>query len=64
MSNLTVIGGLRVRSNYDPPPVPDRSFDWSAWFEGAEEMGSGYGRNEWVAILDLLHMLEERGVAA
>ena len=37
------------------PPIPIRSFDWCAFFDGEEERQEyGYGRTEADAITDLL----------
>ena len=48
---------------FDPPPIPLRQFDWSAWREGTEEEGPiGYGTSEDEARADLAEQLEsERG---
>lgn len=36
------------------PPIPDRRFDWCAYYDGEEESGNyGYGRTEQEAINDL-----------
>ncbi len=63
------IGGGRTEkiiTHYDPPPIPDRCFDWSATFDnydGAEDapnrhmIGWGYTKEE--AILDLMLKAEE-----
>lgn len=35
------------------PPIPDRRFDWVAYYEGEEEAGGyGYGATEAEAIAD------------
>ena len=26
-----------IRTNYDPKPIPTRSHDWCAWYDGEEE---------------------------
>lgn len=44
---------------YDPPPIPIRTFDWSATFEGEEELGSGRGPTEEAAVENLLTMLSD-----
>lgn len=37
------------------PPIPVRSMDWCAWYDGAEECGqNGYGGTEREAVEDLL----------
>ena len=44
---------------FDPPPIPLRQFDWSAWREGMEEEGPyGYGASEEEARADLAEQLE------
>ena len=41
------------------PPIPDRRFDWAAYFDGEEEAGHyGWGRTEAEAIADLLENVE------
>lgn len=39
-----------LRTEYDPKPIPIRDCDWSAWVDGYEEWGSGYGLTEKQAI--------------
>lgn len=37
------------------PPIPDRRFDWIAYFDGEEEAGDyGYGATEQAAIADFI----------
>ena len=44
---------------FDPPPIPLREFDWSAWRAGTEEEGPyGYGTSEVEARADLAEQLE------
>jgi len=58
---------MNIRTKYDPPPIPDRSFDWSAiddsTYDGAEDSGIrnqiGYGRTQAEAIADLMEILGE-----
>ena len=47
---------------YDPPPIPPRQFDWSAWDSDTYEPGCplGFGRTEQEAIDDLLAQIAER----
>jgi hypothetical protein len=41
------------------PPIPDRSFDWCAYYDGDEEGGPrGYGATEQEAVNDLLENSE------
>lgn len=36
------------------PPIPDRRFDWCAFYEGEEERGQyGYGATDAEAVTDL-----------
>lgn len=57
---------MKIKTHYDPPPIPWRSFDWSAWddstYDGAEDSGNrhqvGHGRTEAEAIADLKNILE------
>jgi hypothetical protein len=61
MSDLTIIDGLRIRTNFVHPPIPDRSFDWAAWIDGEEEGNiQGRGRTESDAVAELLETLAER----
>ena len=42
------------------PPIPDRRFDWCAFYEGEEEAGNyGYGRTEAEAIADFIENCAE-----
>jgi len=53
---------MRIVTRYDPPPIPDRNFDWSAidedTYDGAEDSANrgqiGYGSTDARAIVDLL----------
>lgn len=39
------------------PPIPIRSFDWCAYYDGDEERGEyGYGKTEQEAIAELLDL--------
>lgn len=52
-----------IRTDYDPKPIPDRRFDWSAVtddYGGEESEPIGYGATEQAAILDLQEQLDER----
>jgi hypothetical protein len=42
------------------PPIPTRSFDWTAYYDGFEEAGGlvGYGRTKQEAIDDLVENCE------
>lgn len=44
----------KVMTHYAHPPIPTRTSDWCAWFDGQEEGGPyGWGRTEAEAIEDL-----------
>jgi hypothetical protein len=58
---------LKLRTEYDPKPVPTDAFDWSAVlddYDGAPDASSrcravGYGPTEKDAIADLLEAIDE-----
>jgi hypothetical protein len=59
---------MNIRTTYDPKPIPDRRFDWSAvdadTYDGAPDSGArarccGYGRKEAEAVADLKEQLFE-----
>jgi len=52
---------MRVATFYDPPPIPMRQWDWSAYDVDEYEPGRpvGYGRTEDEAIADLKAKIEE-----
>ena len=42
------------------PPIPDRRFDWAAYYDGDEEAGRyGYGATEEEAIADFIENHQE-----
>jgi hypothetical protein len=44
----------RILTKFVYPPIPDRSCDWTAWYEGEEELShTGYGPTESTAIINL-----------
>ena len=50
---------MKIITKYDPPPIPDRNYDWSACHEGASEDDPvGFGKTEQEAIEDLKIELE------
>lgn len=46
---------LNIKTEHVYPPIPIRSFDWCAWFDGMDEetRGHGWGKTEAEAIADL-----------
>lgn len=56
-----LIGGRNVQTSFVYPPIPIRTSDWCAYFDGCEEDGNyGWGETEAKAIADL-QMLFESG---
>jgi hypothetical protein len=59
------ISGIKIRTTFEYPPIPVRSFDWSAidddTYDGADDSSCpiGHGATEQDAIDDLLDQLEE-----
>lgn len=44
----------KIKTTHIYPPIPDRSYDWCAYYDGDEELGEyGYGPTESAAIDDL-----------
>ncbi len=43
----------KIITSYWAKPIPNRSFDWSASYDGFEEGPYGYGETEQQAITDL-----------
>ena len=54
-------GGVKIRTDFIFPSIPDRRFDWSAIDEETYDFGKpiGYGRTEAEAVADLLEQIEE-----
>ena len=52
---------MTLITEYDPPPIPTRQFDWSAIDDDTYEPGCpiGWGATEQEAIDDLLEKLNE-----
>lgn len=50
-----------IKTNFDYPPIPTRSHDWSAWVDGREEWKVGHGQTELAAILNLHEQLVDAG---
>lgn len=50
----------KIRTSNIRPPIPMRTFDWHAFYDGQEESGpSGFGRTEAEAIKDLIEQTED-----
>jgi hypothetical protein len=50
----------KIVTSYVCPPIPDRNFDWCAYFDGEEEAGGyGYGATEAEAIQDFIDNLDD-----
>ncbi len=46
---------LIIHIHYEYPPIPDRRWDWVAYFDGEEECGlRGWGKTKEEAVLNLL----------
>jgi hypothetical protein len=54
---------MTIKTHFDYPPIPIRSFDWSAidddTYDGTPGCPIGHGETERAAIADLLEQLEE-----
>ena len=52
---------MKIRTDYDPKPIPVRNCDWTAVDDDTYEGGMliGYGTTEQQAIADLLENIEE-----
>jgi hypothetical protein len=44
---------MKIITHYRNPPIPVRSFDWTAYFEGQEDCLVGCGKTELQALFDL-----------
>jgi len=64
------INGIRIHTNFEYPPIPVRSFDWSAVDDNYDcdcdqdgffsNCPIGHGATEEEAIADLIEQIEER----
>jgi hypothetical protein len=52
--------GTKIKTDYVRPPIPTKQFDWVAWLDGHEELGSEYGPSRDIAVANLLQWLWER----
>ena len=49
----------KIVTHHEFPPIPVRSFDWTAHYDGFEEAGPyGYGKTEAEAVNDLVENCE------
>ena len=59
---------MKIKTNYEYPPIPIRDYDWSAidddTYDGAEDSHCpiGWGRTEEEAIADLMQQLLENAL--
>lgn len=44
---------LRIVTEYNPPPIPIRDFDWCAWYDGHEDHFCAWGRTQAEALENL-----------
>lgn len=51
---------VSIKTDHRPKPIPIRSFDWTAWYEGHEEEGCGNGKTQQEAIQQLRDTVGER----
>lgn len=50
----------KIVTSYVHPPIPIRSNDWCAYYDGDEELGHyGWGRTEAEAVADLKENFDE-----
>lgn len=48
-----------IKTNFNPPPIPDRNYDWAAYREYYDEGDDiGYGPTKEAAIASLLELEE------
>ena len=52
---------MKIRTSFDYPPIPVRSFDWSAVDDDTYEPGNpiGHGATEQEAIADLMAQMDD-----
>lgn len=54
---------MKIRTHYDPKPIPDRQYDWTAidesTYDGSPGQPVGYGSTEEEAIQDLKEKMED-----
>lgn len=61
--NARTLRDVEVRTTYDPPPIPERAFDWRATvYHRNGDMIFGFGAKEAEAIADLESLLDAMDV--
>jgi hypothetical protein len=52
---------MKIKTSYDPAPIPIRNFDWAAWDDSTYDIDSctGYGRTEQESIDDLMQQIAD-----
>jgi len=52
---------MRIKTNFDYPPIPIRDYDWSAWDDETYDEGClvGHGKTEQEAIDDLIEQIKD-----
>lgn len=55
----TLRSSLIIHTNFIYPPIPQRDFDWAAWFDGEEEEYNSFGRTKWEAVANLIQHYKE-----
>lgn len=54
---------MKIVTDYAPPPIPDRRYDWSAYddhtYDGSPGSVIGWGRTEAEAIADFKEQMED-----
>ena len=49
---------MKITTTHINPPIPDRSFDWTACIDGEESGKTGYGKTEAEAIANISKVVE------
>lgn len=50
---------MKIKTKYDPKPIPNRAYDWEAWDEDLGEASPrGFGEDEKTAVDELQQLLE------
>jgi hypothetical protein len=63
-ATANIFPDVDIATYYDPPPIPQRNFDWAAvdtsTYGGDPEDPVGFGKTKEEAIQDLLEQIAER----